>query len=272
MPNTQTVCTTERSGAETRARLEQKISREHGVAVEFANHGRNELAREFLSLPNARTRTNRTVQCDGTLGMTFVEKSGGQRPGCWAHARRRLMACARGGDGIATEGLKHIAALFLLERNSAAGESEDARRDRRRRDCPVVLQTILEWLDEGQRRAEPKSALGKALGYIKRQWPRLVLFVNDPRAELTNNRVEREIRAVAVGRKNWLFVETEIGGARCAVMETVIGTCVAQGINPLDYLQHVLQSLIVGNTDYESLVPQTLAQKIPSLKTTRTAA
>ena len=124
------MCTTERCGTETRARLEQKISREHGVAVEFANHGRNELAREFLSLPNARTRTNRTVQCDGTLGMTFVEKSGGQPPGCWALARRRLMACARGGDGIATEGLKHIAALFLLERNSAAGESEDARRDR----------------------------------------------------------------------------------------------------------------------------------------------
>ena len=57
----------------------------------------------------------RTIQCDGTNVTSFIERAGGKRPGCWSHARRRLVAAARGGDLLALEGLRIIAKLFFIE-------------------------------------------------------------------------------------------------------------------------------------------------------------
>jgi len=79
------------------------------------------------------------------------------------------------------------------------------------------------WATEQRGLIPPKTPLGRALGYLYRQWDRLVLFLRDGRIELTNNRVERELRKLVLGRKNWLFTWEDLGGERTATM----------GANPL---------------------------------------
>ena len=102
------------------------------------------------------------------------------------------------------------------------------------------------YLARGEPHRHPRiTALGKALGYLHRQWHRLVLFLTDGRLELTNNRLERELRALVLGRKNWLFAYGDLGGKRTAMILTVIGTCIAHRINPRAYL-HAVAKLIVN--------------------------
>jgi len=75
----------------------------------------------------------RTVQCDGTSITTFLERAGGKRPGCWAHARRRLVEAARAGDRVALEGVRIIARLFAVERESGATVAATPALPRRRK-------------------------------------------------------------------------------------------------------------------------------------------
>jgi transposase len=144
----------------------------------------------------------RTVQCDGTNTLSFLERAGGARPGCWSHGRRRLVDAARGGDQIALEGLHKIARLFAVERASRlAGETADERRLRRQRETRPVLDDLRAWLDDKRAVVPPKTPLGRALGYLHRQWKRLLLFLDDGNIDATNNRRERELRRLVLGRK-----------------------------------------------------------------------
>ena len=211
----------------------------------------------------------RTVQCDGTNLLAFLEREGGQRPGCWSHGRRRFVEAARGGDALALVALKMIRRLFAVERLSAMhGETPDERLARRREQSAPVLAELREWITEQRKVIPPKTPLGKALGYLHRQWKRLVLFLDSGGIELTNNRVERELRALVLGRKNWLFAYGDLGGERAATILTVLGTCIAQRVNPRAYLHAVTKLLVHGwpNARLRELLPDQLAQARPELR------
>ena len=75
---------------------------------------------------------------------------------------------------------------------------------------------IRAWIDEHRDITPPKTPLGRALGYLDRQWKRLTLFLEDGNIALTNNRRERELRRLVLGRKNWLFTWLDDGGNRTA--------------------------------------------------------
>src|SRR5688572_12133056 len=112
---------------------------------------------------------------------------------------------ARSGDKIALEALRKSAPLFANERDSkVAGENAEQRRARRQDQSRNVLNEIRSFLDNHRASVPPKTQLGSALGYLHRQWHRLILFLDDGSIELTNNRREREIRRLVLGRKNWL--------------------------------------------------------------------
>jgi transposase len=204
----------------------------------------------------------RRVQCDGTSITTFLERAGGQRPGCWSHGRRRLVEAARSGDPIAIEGLKKIAGLFAVERQSAvAGETADQRLTRRKQTSAALVEDIRLWVEARRATAPPRTPLGQALGYLHRQWSRLVLFLTDGQIELTNNRVERELRKLVLGRRNWLFTWEDLGGERTATILTIIATCVSYGVNPRAYL-HLATKLIVNGwpqSKLRDLLPDRLA-------------
>lgn len=210
----------------------------------------------------------RTVQCDGTNTLTFIEREGGQRPGCWSHARRALVELAREGDKIALEGLKLISPLFAVERQSvAAGETAAARLARRREHSQAVTDKLKVWLEKHRANTPPRTPLGAALGYLHRQWKRLLLFLHDGNIELTNNRVERELRKLVLGRKNWLFTWEDLGGQRTASILTIVGTCVSFGINPRAYL-HLVTKLLVGRwpqSKLRELLPDRIAAAHPAL-------
>jgi transposase len=211
----------------------------------------------------------RTVQCDGTSTLSFLERAGGKRPGCWAHGRRRFVACARAGDALALVPLRMLRRVFAVERLSGMlGETAEERLGRRREYSAPVIAELRAWLDENVGLIPPKTPLGNAIGYLLRQWNRLVLCFADGRLELTNNRVERELRALVLGRKNWLFAYGDLGGARAATILTILGTCIAHRINPRAYL-HVVTKLIVNgfpNARLRELLPDRILDLHPELR------
>jgi transposase len=211
----------------------------------------------------------RTVQCDGTSVTNCIEKAGGKRPGCWSHARRRFVDAAKGGDLDALEALRMMRTLFAVDRLSARnGDDADERKARRLEHSAPALAALAAWRTDKRAATPPKTPLGRALGYLHRQWPRLILFLEDGLVELTNNRVERELRRLVLGRKNWLFVDGDLNGARTASILTIIGTCIAQQINPRAYL-HLLAKRIVEKwprARYAELLPIALAAKHPELR------
>jgi transposase len=208
----------------------------------------------------------RIVQSDGTATTNFVERCHGKRPGCWSHGRRGLVEAARSGDSWALDGLRIIAKLFIVEKiASQLGETADERQVRRQLHSRRVLDELRAWIDEHRPVVPPKSPLGKALGYLHRQWHRLLHFLEDGRIALTNNHVERALRPLVLGLKSWLFAWDDIGGKRTAIILTVLGTCIAQRINPRAFL-HKAFALLVKGADAREVMPNRLVDAHPDLR------
>ena len=99
-----------------------------------------------------------------------------------------------------------------------------------------VLDALLAWANDLIPRTAPKSALGKALHYLKEQWPYLVRYLEDGRLELSNNRAERSIKPFVMGRKGWLFSNTPAGAQASAVIYSLIETAKENVLDPYRYL------------------------------------
>jgi len=239
------------------------------VTFFYSPNADSDSVRRFLGKELART-----VQCDGTSVTSFIERAGGKRPGCWSHGRRGFVDAARSGDKLALEALHKIAPLFAIERASTlAGDNAEQRRARRDQHSRLVLDDIRAFVDEQRAIVPPKTPLGRALGYLHRQWHRLILFLEDGNIELTNNRREREIRRLILGRKNWLFTWLDLGGERTATIITIIATCIAHEINPRAYL-HLITKLIVNGwpqSKIRELLPDRILATHPELHVSVTA-
>jgi len=130
-----------------------------------------------------------------------------------------------------------------------------------------LVEKLRVWIDLQRATAPPRTPLGEALGYLDRQWKRLVLFLTDGQIELTNNRVERELRKLVLGRRNWLFTWEDLGGERTAAILTIVATCVSYGVNPRAYL-HLATKLIISRWPQANLrdpLPDRLALAHPNL-------
>jgi transposase len=210
----------------------------------------------------------RTVQCDGTNTLDFLERKGGKRPGCWGHARRGLVEAARVGDRIALDGVRIIAGIFGVEKESSlAGDTAEQRRARRHEQTRPIIDALYGWVDEQRGLIPPKTDLGRALGYLHNQKARLLLFLQDGNVEATNNRRERELRRLILGRKNWLFTWLDEGGVRTANILSIIATCISHDVNPRAYL-HVVTKLLVGGwpqAKLRELLPDRILRQDPGL-------
>jgi len=233
------------------------------VAFFYSPVGDADSVKRFLGEDLART-----VQCDGTSITNFLERAGGKRPGCWAHARRRLVEAARGGDRVALDGVRIIARLFGVERESTcAGDTAEQRRERRQRVTRPILDELKAWVDRQAAITPPKTPLGKAVGYIDRQWKRLLLFLEDGNIEATNNRRERELRRLVLGRRNWLFTWLDDGGERTANILSIVATCIAHEVNPRAYLHKVVHCILHGwpQDKLRDLLPDRMLASHPEL-------
>lgn len=233
------------------------------VAFFYSRSADSQSVKDFLGEDFARS-----VQCDGTSTTSFIERAGGKRPGCMSHARRKFVAAARAGDKIALEILHLIAPLFAVEKEATeAGDTAEERLARRQERSKPIIDKIRAWLDEKRALAPPKTPLGNAIGYMTRQWQRLILFLDDGEIELTNNRRERELRRLVQGRKNWLFAREDIGGKRVATILTIIGTCIAHDVNPRAYLHLVTKLIVRGwpQSKLAELLPDALRRAHPAI-------
>ena len=235
------------------------------VTFFYSRAGDSDSVKRFLLNDLARV-----VQCDGTSVTTFLERAGGKRPGCWSHGRRRLVEAARSGDQIALEGLRIIARIFAIERAATlAGDTADDRRARRDLHTRPILEELRAWLEDKRGIIPPKTPLGRGLGYLHRQWKRLLLFLDDGNIEATNNRRERELRRLIVGRKNWLFAWLDLGGDRTAHILSIVATCIAHDVNPRAYLHFVAKLVVRGwpNAKLRELLPDRMLVAHPELFT-----
>lgn len=167
--------------------------------------------------------------------------------GCWAHARRKFDEALNAippdkrEDSAAWTGLKYCNELFAWEKQFA-NLSPEKRKNQRLKEEKPILDALLAWADSISGSVAPKSALGKALYYLREQWPYLVRYLEDGRLELSNNRAERSIKPFVIGRKNFLFANTPLGAKASAVIYSLIETAKENGLNPYRYLLWVLQT------------------------------
>ena len=195
----------------------------------------------------------------------------GHRPipvGCWAHARRKfvdaLQALPKGADpGLAGEAVRRIRRLYRIERYCQAMAPEQRQRYRQRLSRPR-LEALHHWLREQAAQVLPKSLLGHAIGYALNQWPRLIQYVEDGRLSIDNNAAERDIKAVVIGRKNWLFCNTPAGARANANLYALVETAKANGLEPWAYLQRVFRELPRAQTvtAVEALLPWHVAAEL----------
>ena len=126
-----------------------------------------------------------------------------------------------------------------------------------------VLDALLSWANEMQAKTAPKSALGKAIHYLREQWPYLTRYLEDGRLELSNNRAERSKKPFVMGKKNWLFANTPGGAQASSVNYSLIETAKENGLDPYRYLLWVLQNAPQLSETDEAWVEKLLPANAP---------
>ena len=185
----------------------------------------------------------------------------------WSHGRRKFYELAdiaankRRGKGappispLALEAVKRIDALFDIER-AINGESAERRLAvRRERSTPLVAE-LEDWMRTERAGLSRHAAVAKAMDYMLKRWDGFARFLDDGRICLTNNAAERALRGIALGRKSWLFAGSDRGGARAAVMYTLMGTAKLNDVDPQAWLADVLDRIAeMPQTRLHELLP-----------------
>ena len=166
--------------------------------------------------------------------------------GCIAHARRGLAELLDSDPRVAWP-LKRIQQLYRVEKAAKAQNmGPGARLALRRQKSKPVLDTLRAWLVKAVGREPPKSALAGACAYWLNHWVALTRFLDDGRLEIDNTDVEREMRSIALTRKNSLFVGSDRGGREAAILHSLVRTCVLNDVEPIAWMTDVLGKLLDG--------------------------
>jgi hypothetical protein len=211
------------------------------------------------------------LHTDGYAGYDAVVRENAiTRLYCFAHARRYFV------DGLKAlglnprklppkppdkarrllKGLGFIRSLYAIERRIRQRPPDERFTERERHSQPV-LDALKQWADKTRPRVVPGSALGHALTYLDNHWHGLVRFLDDGRLEIDNNCAENAIRPFVIGRRNWLFSDTQAGARASANLYSLIETAKANDLEPYAYLRHVFTELPKAQTleDVEALLP-----------------
>jgi hypothetical protein len=144
------------------------------------------------------------------------------------------------GSAIATEAVQRIGALYNIERE-IRGKPEDLRCQIRQARARPLLEELHNWLNTTLTKLSRKSDTAAAIRYALSRWRALTRYLDDGRIEIDNSATERALRAVALGRKNFLFCGSDAGGDRAAAIYSLLGTAKLNGFDPELYLRRVLE-------------------------------
>lgn len=174
----------------------------------------------------------------------YSKKMGVTLAQCWAHTRRYFFDARQSDPRGADEALARIGALYAIEeviRNKKLA-GEDRRHYRATHSRPEVA-AFFEWVEGQLRRSDlvPSLPFAKALAYARERRAALEVFLVDPDVAIDTNYLERALRVIPMGRKNWMFCWTELGAEHVGIVQSLLVTCRLHGIDPYTYLVDVLQ-------------------------------
>ena len=201
------------------------------------------------------------IQADAFGGYEALARSAIERAGrgpprlvhaaCWAHARRKFYDVFEATRSpIAEEALQRIGQLYAIEAE-ITGQSAEVRLAARRNRAVPILDALHEWLVVQRRRLSAKNALARAIQYALSRWEALTRYagpgVYGGRLAIDNNVAERALRTIAIIRKNFLFLGSEAGGERAAILYTVLESAKLGGLDPEAYLADVIDRMTKGH-------------------------
>lgn len=172
---------------------------------------------------------------------------------CLAHARRKFFEFHKATNSpIAFEALRQIAAVYAIEKR-IRGLSAAGRLAVRQAETKPLMDAFKTWAEERLAEVSAKSPLATAIRYTLNHWDGLTVFLTDGRVEVDNNTVERDMRPIALGRRNSLFAGSESGAESWAVLSSLINTALLNGVDPQAWLTDVLERIVSGRTKANQL-------------------
>lgn len=163
---------------------------------------------------------------------------------CWSHTRRQFLKAEAIEPELTETALEYIRQLYKEEALLKPKLVEDAKRmELRAERCKPIVDEFFEWLKTTLETHVllPSNPFTEAAGYALDREKPLRVFLEYPDVPIDTNHLEREIRPIALGRKNWLFCWTEIGAKYVGIFQSLLVTCRLQGVDPYTYLVDVLQ-------------------------------
>jgi transposase len=196
------------------------------------------------------------LQGDGYAGYAAMlrdEESGepivpeDRRLGCGMHIRAKFEKAAKANDARAAVAIAYFKAIYRVEEAcKEEGLSAEARYERRARESLPRVDELYAWIRDLHPRLVPGSLLHAATRYALNQEEAWRRCFSEGRFEIDNGEVERQIRRVALGRKNYLFAGSDKGAQRLAIAYTLFNSCHRRGVNPLAWATDVLGKLQDG--------------------------
>lgn len=163
---------------------------------------------------------------------------------CWAHARRYFVKAQAIEPEAVAEALAHIGALYRVEAAiREQGLQGEAKRQCRAERSRPLAEAFFDWCHRQRQRIDlvNSNPLARALKYVTGHQQQMNVFLTDPDVPIDTNHLERNLRGIPMGRKNWLFAWTEVGAEQVGIIQGLLTTCRLQGVNPYTYLVDVLQ-------------------------------
>jgi transposase len=208
------------------------------VVYQFTPNRKQEHPIEFLK------NFKGLIQADAYKGYDKLFQPGSERTelGCWAHARRYFHEARDTEPELGGAALGYIRALYAVEAEAESLTAPERATLRQTKALPI-LTYFRAWLDRESLRLLPQSSMKAAFQYAIGQWSALTRYVHEGEASIDNNAMERALRGVAIGRKNFLFAGSEAGGRWAAVLYSLIESCKLNGVEPYRYLKNVLRQV-----------------------------
>ena len=188
------------------------------------------------------------LQVDGYAGFDKIfNEARAEHPikeaACWAHVRRKFYDIQVATDSpLAIAAIHRIGELYRIE-EQIRGQPPDVRREIRQARSGPLLDALHRWFHDTLGQISKKSELAKAIRYALSRWTALTRFAAIGTIEIDNNAAERALRAVALGRKNYLFAGSDAGGVRAAAIYSLVGSAKLMGLDPQAYLRHVIERI-----------------------------
>lgn len=176
---------------------------------------------------------------------------------CISHARRYFfdVAVAAKGESIAHDALEQIGKLYHVEHQCKHMSAFQRYRYRKKHSKPI-LKRLYRWLKNQLKILIPNTPIIRAVNYMVNHWRALCNYLSNGYLDIDNNKGERAMRRVAIGRKNWMLAGSDEGGKRAAIIYSILETCKQNGINPFEYLKDVFTRLPnAKQSDIKSLLP-----------------